>query len=84
MFNIFDEIPWNHFQNMPGIKGMPLQEQVNQYNNYLNSLSVQRVNFMNWLDVQPKGDAAVAGNTGDDVWSESQALWEEAIGTWDA
>jgi hypothetical protein len=52
MFNIFEEITWPQFTQMSHILRLPLQEQVNQYNQYLFQLSEAR---QNWLNTQNKG-----------------------------
>jgi hypothetical protein len=52
MFNIFEEISWPQFVKLNGINKMPLNEQVNAYNQYLYNLDVAR---QNWIDTQNKG-----------------------------
>jgi len=52
MFNIFEEISWPQFVKLNGINKMPLNEQVNSYNQYLYNLDVAR---QNWVDTQNKG-----------------------------
>lgn len=52
MFNIFEEISWPQYAQMSHIAKLPLQEQINQYNQYLYDLSLSR---QNWLDTQNKG-----------------------------
>jgi hypothetical protein len=52
MFNIFEEISWPQFVKLNGINKMPLNEQVNAYNQYLYNLDVAR---QNWVDTQNKG-----------------------------
>jgi TolA-binding protein len=52
MFNIFEEIAWPQFIQMSHIVKLPLQEQINQYNQYLYQLSDARIN---WLNTQNKG-----------------------------
>ena len=50
--NIFEEILWPQFAQFEHIKRLPLNEQVNQYNQYLWELSIAR---QNWLNYQNKG-----------------------------
>ena len=52
--NIFQEILWPQFIQLEYIKRLPLNEQVNQYNQYLWELSIAR---QNWITYQNKGDA---------------------------
>jgi len=53
MFNIFEEISWPQFQQFEHIKRLPLNEQVNQFNMYMQDLSIARLNF---IQDQPKGE----------------------------
>ena len=52
MFNIFEEISWPQFQQFEHIKRLPINEQVTQFNMYLQDLSIAR---LNWIQDQPKG-----------------------------
>ena len=52
MFNIFEELSWPQFNQLPNITRLPLNEQVQHYNQYLFDLSVAR---QNWIDYQNKG-----------------------------
>ena len=52
MFNIFEEITWPQFTQLSHIYQLPLQEQVNYYNQYLFQLSEAR---QNWIQTQNKG-----------------------------
>ena len=52
MFNIFEEITWLQFTKYPRIAKLPLHEQVQYYNQYLQDLSVAR---LNWITYQNKG-----------------------------
>lgn len=52
MFNIFEEITWPQFTQLPHVSRLPLQEQVNSYNQYLFQLSEARQNF---IETQNKG-----------------------------
>lgn len=52
MFNIFEELTWPQFSHLPDVVKLPINEQVQYYNQYLYDLSVSR---QNWLESQPKG-----------------------------
>ena len=52
MFNIFEELTWPQFSQLSDIVRLPLNEQVQYYNQYLYDLSVAR---QNWIDYQNKG-----------------------------
>jgi hypothetical protein len=52
MFNIFEELSWPQFNQLPNVVRLPLNEQVQHYNQYLFDLSVAR---QNWIDTQNKG-----------------------------
>jgi len=52
MFNIFEELSWPQFTQLPEVIKLPLNEQVQHYNQYLYDLSVFR---QNWIDTQNKG-----------------------------
>ena len=52
MFNIFEEITWPNYAKLPHIVKLPLQEQVNHYNQYLYQLSEAR---NSWIVYQNKG-----------------------------
>jgi hypothetical protein len=52
MFNIFEELSWSQFNQLPNITRLPLNEQITQYNQYLYELSEARIN---WLEYQNKG-----------------------------
>ena len=52
MFNIFEELSWPQFSQLWHVKQLPLNEQVNQYNQYLTDLNVAR---QSWIDYQNKG-----------------------------
>jgi len=53
MFNIFEEISWPQFQQFEHIKRLSINEQVTQFNMYLQDLSIAR---LNWIQDQPKGE----------------------------
>lgn len=52
MINIFEEITWLQFAKYPRIAKLPLHEQVQYYNQYLQDLSIAR---LNWITYQNKG-----------------------------
>lgn len=52
MFNIFEELSWPQFTQLSGITRLPLNEQVQHYNQYLSDLNIAR---QNWIDYQNKG-----------------------------
>lgn len=52
MFNIFEELSWPQFTQLSSITRLPLNEQVQHYNQYLFDLNVAR---QNWIDYQNKG-----------------------------
>jgi hypothetical protein len=52
MFNIFEELTWPQFSQLPNVAKLSLNEQVIQYNQYLFELSEARIN---WLEYQNKG-----------------------------
>ena len=55
--DIFNEIIWPQFLNLEGIKNLPINEQVAEYNRYLNELTYRR-NFysqqQDWLSTQER------------------------------
>jgi hypothetical protein len=52
MFNIFEEISWPQFVQLPEVTRLPLNEQVQHYNQYLYQLSEARTS---WIVYQNKG-----------------------------
>jgi len=50
--NIFEEILWPQFIKIERISKLPLNEQVAAYDQYIQDLSIQR---QNWLNYQNKG-----------------------------
>ena len=54
MFNIFEELSWPQFTKLEHIKKLPLNEQVNRFNMYIQDLSIAR---LNQIQNQPKGDS---------------------------
>ena len=60
MIDIFNEILWPQFLNLEGIKNLPLNEQVNRYNIYINELTNKRNNYLKqqrWLAAYERGGA---------------------------
>ena len=55
MFNIFEELSWPQFSQLPTVVRLPLQEQVNSYNQYLFDLSTARQNFIETQNKGPRG-----------------------------
>ena len=54
MFNVFEELSWPQFAQLEHIKKLPLNEQVNRFNMYIQDLSIARLNM---VQDQPKGDS---------------------------
>ena len=52
MMDIFNEISWPQFIQLNEVRNLPLNKQVNKYNQYINELNVSR---QNWLAYQNKG-----------------------------
>jgi hypothetical protein len=52
MFNIFEEISWPQFVQLPNVARLSLNEQVQHYNQYLFELSEARTS---WITYQNKG-----------------------------
>jgi hypothetical protein len=52
MFNIFEELSWPQFTQLSNVAGLPLNEQIQYYNQYLSDLNIAR---QNWIDTQNKG-----------------------------
>ena len=53
MINIFNEILWSQFILLNEVRSLPLNEQVNRYNQYLNELQNRRQHYiqqLNWLE----------------------------------
>jgi len=55
MFNVFEEISWPQFVKSSHIATLPLQEQVNQYNQYLYQLSEARTSWIVYQNKGPQG-----------------------------
>lgn len=61
MLNIFEEYTWQQFTSLDYIRKLPLNEQVQQYNQYLYQLSEARQNFVTY---QNKGKRLTLQNVG--------------------
>ena len=56
MYRVPDaELTWRQFSNLPHIQKLPLNEQTRYYNAYLENLSSQRQQYINWLQTHNKG-----------------------------
>ncbi len=55
MFNIFEELSWSQFNQLPNVVRLPLNEQVQHYNQYLFDLSIARQNFIETQNKGPRG-----------------------------
>lgn len=68
MFNfkvdIFNEISWKNFSQLPEIKSLPLNEQVKKYNLYINELTYERNVYLHWLEGHKKGPLKKIRNIG--------------------
>lgn len=64
---IFEELSWPEFKNLNHIRPLPLNEQVNHYNSYLNELARNRYLYEQWLANQNKGPKplTLAGGNGE-------------------
>jgi hypothetical protein len=53
--DIFNETPWQKFTQLPGIRPLPLNEQVKKYNQYISELTYERNVYLHWLEGHKKG-----------------------------
>ena len=53
--DIFNEIPWQKFTQLPEVYSLPLNEQVRKYNLYINELTYERNAYLHWLEGHKKG-----------------------------
>ena len=53
--DIFNEIPWQKFTQLPEIKLLSLNEQTRKYNLYINELTYERNAYLHWLEGHKKG-----------------------------
>ena len=63
--DIFNEISWQKFQQLPDIKGLPLTEQVKKYNLYIDELTFERNTYLHWLEGHKKGARTVSEDSGE-------------------
>ena len=61
--DIFNEISWQRFTELPGVRPLPLNEQVRKYNLYINELTYERNVYMNWLEGHKKGALTTTTNS---------------------
>ena len=60
--NKFDEILWPQFIRLDEVRTLPLNEQVEKYNQYLNELQYQRQCYtqqLNWLECNTGGPKTI-------------------------
>jgi phospholipase C len=55
MFNIFEEISWPQFTQLPSVAKLSLNEQVQHYNQYLYQLSEARTSWIVYQNKGPRG-----------------------------
>ena len=53
--DIFNEISWPKFIQLPEIQPLPLNEQVKKYNLYIDELTYERIVYAKWLEGHKKG-----------------------------
>ena len=53
--DIFNEISWQKFTQLPEVSPLPLNEQVTKYNLYINELTYKRNVYLAWLEGHKKG-----------------------------
>ena len=53
--DIFNEISWQKFTQLPEVSPLPLNEQVRKYNLYINELTYERNVYLRWLEGHKKG-----------------------------
>jgi len=56
--DIFNEILWPQFVQLNEVRTLPLNEQVNKYNQYINELAYKRqcyIQQLNWLECSKGG-----------------------------
>ena len=74
--DIFNEISWQKFTQLPGIKLLTLNEQVKKYNLYINELTHERNAYLHWLEGHKKGHQPVAESTSSEPSSDLFLLLE--------
>lgn len=60
--DIFNQILWPQFTQLKEVRSLPLNEQVNRYNRYLNELQIRRQYYIqqsNWLEGSGGGSQIV-------------------------
>ena len=62
--DIFNEIPWQKFTQLPEISPLSLNEQVKKYNLYINELTYERNVYLHWLEGHKKGPLLKIRNIG--------------------
>lgn len=58
MFNIFEEISWPQFVQLPNVARLSLNEQVQHYNQYLFELSEARTSWITYQNKAPHSNIA--------------------------
>ena len=61
--DIFNEISWQKFTQLPEVSPLPLNEQVRKYNLYINELTYERNVYLRWLEGHKKGERATVTDT---------------------
>jgi hypothetical protein len=78
-----EEYTWQQFQNLEGVKKLPLQEQIKHYNKYLSNLSIQRSlveNYVNQNTFQAnQASVASAAGAGGNPVTASYYVWNFAF-----
>jgi hypothetical protein len=75
-----EEIAWQHYQNLPHIARLPLNEQIRMYNMYLMDVSEQRINYLRLQEAITQQEtiaiavAASSGGGGGDIQQEQSDL----------
>jgi hypothetical protein len=75
-----EEIAWQHYQNLPDIARLPLNEQIRMYNMYLMDISEQRINYLRLQEAITQQEtiaiavAASSGGGGGDIQQEQSDL----------
>ena len=62
--DIFNEISWPKFIQLPEIQPLPLNEQVKKYNLYIDELTYERIVYAKWLEGHKKGPLLKIRNIG--------------------
>ena len=75
--NIFNEILWPQFVQLNDIKGLPLNEQVIKYNQYLNELAYNRKCYLQQINCLPHAYYIIELSA--DLKQQQQALLTEKM-----